>query len=315
MNDCLLLRSNFTIASASTTEANMKNNRQRIFSYILMGIGLVLVAAGVYELVRPDEFRSQTRVKLESYDCGCLLEEGAEHADHYPDFAQAELKNLKSDVILSNVVYRLELREKWAKKHFNEDTIKTAEAVRLMRARLDLRPVRNTTLVDIMFTSDDADEAASIANTIAEVRRDLRIVKQQRFAMEGRLALKRELEIEEKKIEIAKDELDRLRMELKIPDNEAAFESSRTNYPAYWNKRRNLEELNDLRRLITRKINIEELDLKLSHHTHQEILEYAVPSKTPVGYHWRRGRTLTILGLVVLSCGVVFHQKSKRTNV
>jgi capsular polysaccharide biosynthesis protein len=48
-------------------------------------------------------------------------------------------------------------------------------SVELLKHQMDLRPVRNTELIEIRVSSDDPTEAAKLANTIAETFRDYRL--------------------------------------------------------------------------------------------------------------------------------------------
>ena len=302
----------------------MKIIRQRTLGFVFMGISLVLIAVGVYELTQADEFRAATRIKLAVPDCDCLTENGANQGDHNAECFQAETEAILSDSILSNVVYRLELRDKWGEKNFNSDLelrmvrnqrvletgkIKTAEAVRLMRERLEVIRVPNTRLADIVFVSEDADEAANIANMVAEVYKDWRNGTRQRIdqgGIEAFEALKKHLGIQDGKIRVAQDELSLLQRELNIPDGEVASESSRTNFPTYWKTRRNLDELNDVRQLIIRKMNIAEKDMNnLPSYNLVEIIELAVPAKTPTGRHRPLGAALSLVGLALFGYGLV----------
>lgn len=294
----------------------MKNIRQRTLGFVLIGIGFVLIAAGVYELAQPDMFKASARIKESA---------GFKSEDEFGDGFETTKEILRSDTILSNVVYRLELRDKWDKKSANENNlpaergwkyftkgkIKTAAIVSLLRTRLEVSQVPNTTLVDIVFVSDDAAESALVANTLAEVYQDWRLVTGRRFVQGRIMALQEQLEIQARKIKATKDELDRLRTELNIPDAEVASESSSTNFPTYWKARRNLEEQSDLWRLIIRKMNISEKDWHLPREAEVIIVGRAVPPKTPGSYHWRRGRTFTVLGIALFICGLAAVWKSR----
>ncbi len=300
----------------------MKNVRQRTLGFILMGIGLVLIAVGVFELTRADEFKSVAKILLRRDES-----RNANQQPSNPKFISEEVSAILSDSVLSNVVYRLELREKWGKKHFNSEPelrmernqrvletgkIKTAEAVRLIRERLEVNRVPNTTLLDIVFVSDDPDEAATIANMVAEVYRVWRLDRGRRLALGGIEALKAQIKIEDEKIKAAKEELQRLRKELSIPDAEVESASVRTNFPKYWDAKMNLERLNDVRRLITRKMNIEEIDLNYPlRYCPVEIINHAVPAKTPIRRHRPLGAAIVLVGLALFGYGFASVWKSR----
>jgi capsular polysaccharide biosynthesis protein len=280
--------------------------------FILMGIGLVLIAVGVYEIVQPDKFRSQAVIKLQAYDSPGFSDAGKQSFDE--DIVSIEVEAIMSESILSNVVHRLDLVQKWSKPYNNGHALQVSDAVGILRGRLNVTLRKNTSLIGINAVGEDADETALIANTVAEAYQDWRTEQGHRLTQGGIAALKEQLKIEDGKINAAKKELDRLQRESNIPDAEVESVSVKTNFPAYWDARRNMERLNDVWRLITRKINIEETDLRRPPQSQVIIIEHAVPSKTPVGYHWRRGRTLAVLGLALFICGLAFIWKSRPLN-
>lgn len=320
MNAHRVFRSNSVIIQIASGHKIMKTNHARTPSFTMVGIGIVLIAVGVYELAQEDMFMASSKIKEPA---------GFKSEGEIGDGFETTKEILRSDIILSNVVYRLELREKWAKKLFNRepelrmernqrvierDKIKTTEAVSLMRERLGVIRVQNKSLIDIVFVSEDADEAALIANTVAEAYQDWRIERDRRLTQGGIAALKEQLKIDDGKIKAAQNELDRLQREFNIPDAEVAGDSVRTNFPAYWKARKNLEELNDLRDLITRKMNIEEVDLRIPYHPQVIIIDLAVPSKTPVRHHRPLGAALTLIGLALFGYGLASVLKSRPLN-
>ncbi len=301
----------------------MKNIRQRTLGFVLMGIGLVLMAVGVYELAQKDMFKASVRLQEPANFIG--------DSGEFGDAFETSKEVLLSETILSNVVYRLELREKWDKKlanegnlpaeqgwkYFTKGKIKTAEIVSLLQYRLQViqAPNTNTTLFEVVFLSDDAAESALVANTVAEVYRDWRNGTRQRLAQGGIEALQTRIKIEDEKIKAAKEELQRLRKELSIPDAEVESASVRTNFPKYWDAKMNLERLNDVRRLITRKMNIEEIDLNYPlRYCPVEIINHAVPAKTPIRRHRPLGAAIVLVGLALFGCGLASVWKSRPLN-
>ena len=77
-------------------------------------------------------------------------------------------------MILGPVIDQLNLNAEWGRKYFAGETLPTAKSLELLKARLELRPVRNTQLIAITVNSDDWNEAAKIANAVAESYRDYR---------------------------------------------------------------------------------------------------------------------------------------------
>jgi capsular polysaccharide biosynthesis protein len=77
-------------------------------------------------------------------------------------------------VILGPVIDQLNLNAEWGRKYFAGETLPTAQTLAILKQRLMLAPVRNTKLIAITVFSDDRNEAAKIANAVAESYRDYR---------------------------------------------------------------------------------------------------------------------------------------------
>ena len=58
-----------------------------------------------------------------------------------------------------------------------ESKFKTSDSRATLKRMIELRPSRNTSLIDITVYSDDKAEAATIANAIAEVYTDYRLTE------------------------------------------------------------------------------------------------------------------------------------------
>jgi Mg-chelatase subunit ChlD len=92
-----------------------------------------------------------------------------------PFFIQTEFEVIQSASVLSKVIEKLGLNEAWAKKYGTGEKLKEEQTRALLRRNLAVRQLRDTSLIEIHVKSDNPDEAARIANTIAEVYRDLRL--------------------------------------------------------------------------------------------------------------------------------------------
>jgi uncharacterized protein involved in exopolysaccharide biosynthesis len=90
-------------------------------------------------------------------------------------FIQTACEILQSQTILNQVIDELNLNTAWGKKYFNGVTLKTSETIVMLRQRIQLAPVKNASLISITAYSDDKNEAAQIANAVAESYRDYRI--------------------------------------------------------------------------------------------------------------------------------------------
>ena len=117
----------------------------------------------------------------------------------------------------------------------------------------------------------------------------------------------------ETQVSTAKSELDSIGKA--VEDARLIDQDKLTKTRPYFDKKRELEELNDLRRLITRKKNIEEVDLKLPKSEQVVIIEKALASPTAV----KPNKTLNIiLGVVIgliVGVGLAFFIEYLDTSV
>jgi Mg-chelatase subunit ChlD len=146
-----------------------------------------------------------------------------DHNAYDPYFIQTESETIQSEAILGKVVAELKLDELWAKQKGTGAKLKTNEAIAMLRGRLDLRPVRNTTLVEIRAKSDKPEEAAQIANAVAQAYKGWRVDRGNRLVAAGAEELEKQSILQDEKIRQAKVELERLRTELNIPDADAGL--------------------------------------------------------------------------------------------
>jgi uncharacterized protein involved in exopolysaccharide biosynthesis/Zn-dependent protease with chaperone function len=192
----------------------------------LLGIGLLLIVLGVRLAVSPATYQSTTRIKVERDQAditGFGDQRGSPSYDPY--FIQTEFELLQSEVILGSVIDDLDLNSEWGKKYANGDRLKTSETIALLKARIDLRPVRNTSLIEIRVFSEKPEEAARIANAIAEAYKAHRQEQRMQLSKGGIKALEERFAEQEAKVKKAQQQVDVLRGQLNINDVAASAES------------------------------------------------------------------------------------------
>lgn len=87
-----------------------------------------------------------------------------------PSAQAAELANIQSSGVLAQVVSNLNLAGKWGER-FKEGPLPLNVACGLLRRDLEVVHETGTRLIEIRMVSDIPDEAAAIANEVAEVYR------------------------------------------------------------------------------------------------------------------------------------------------
>jgi capsular polysaccharide biosynthesis protein len=130
---------------------------------------LIMSAATLVTFLLPDSYRATARLRVERIEPSTGAEPNHLPAAAYdPYFIQTEIEVVQSEPILAPVIRQLNLAERWGRRYAAGQPLKTAEALQLLKPRLDLRPVRNTTLIEISAFSELREESAELANAIAE---------------------------------------------------------------------------------------------------------------------------------------------------
>jgi len=133
-----------------------------------------------------------------------------------PYLVQTEFEVIQSGAVLERVVSALNLNEKWAKR-YGSPTLKTGEAVSLLRGRLDLRPIRNTSYLEIRVTDEDSQEAADLANAVTSAYIQIRNDRRKATSWEGLDDMRNHISEQETRIAAQEKVVDDLREKLGIP--------------------------------------------------------------------------------------------------
>lgn len=186
---------------------------------------LVVITATLVTFILPESFSSTARIKIErdQPDIAGMAERGG-MSGYDPYFIQTEFELIQSEVILGKVIEDLDLNKEWGKKYANGERLRTTETITLLKSRIDLRPVRNTSLIEIRVFSEKAEEAAKIANAIAEAYREHRQEQRSQLSRGGIKALEERFAEQEAKVKKAQEKVDTLRKELNISDALASGE-------------------------------------------------------------------------------------------
>jgi len=186
---------------------------------------LVVITATLVTFILPESYSSSARIKIErdQPDITGMSERGA-MTGYDPYFIQTEFELIQSEVILGKVIEDLDLNKEWGKKYANGERLRTPETIALLKSRIDLRPVRNTSLIEIRVFSEKAAEAATIANALAEAYKAHRQEQRSQLSRGGIKALEERFAEQEAKVKKAQEKVDALRKELNISDALASGE-------------------------------------------------------------------------------------------
>ncbi len=183
---------------------------------------LVVITATIVTFILPEAYSSKARIKVERDVTDIPGVDGQRTAGgvYDPYFIQTEFEVIQSEVVLDDVIDRLNLNEKWQKKYNSDTKFKTTDSRAALKRMIELRPSRNTSLIDITVYSDDKNEAAQIANAIADVYRDYRQKTRTGLTAGGIKAFDKELEAQDVKVADKEAELDALRKKLGVIDTD-----------------------------------------------------------------------------------------------
>ncbi len=189
---------------------------------------LVFGLCGVITFLLPEAYSSTARIKLEPpIPLANGQPAGLRTTGSYDPYRiQTELGVIQSSAVLGNVVELMDLNTAWGRKYGGGNRLTKEAAVDILKSRLELRPVRNTTLVEIRVFSEDRHEAARIANAIADAYRELRLGQQRQMAAAGVEVLVARYQEQLQRIKQTQGELESLCQALGLPESElkgAAF--------------------------------------------------------------------------------------------
>src|SRR5579862_1412822 len=143
---------------------------------------LVVITATLVTFILPESYSSMARIKVERDQSDIATLAGQTATGVYdPYFIQTEFEVIQSEVVLSKVIDALNLNEVWGKRYNAGQRFTTSETMGVLKRQIDLRPVRNTSLIEIRVYSENAEEAAKLANKITETYQSYRLDMRRKF--------------------------------------------------------------------------------------------------------------------------------------
>jgi capsular polysaccharide biosynthesis protein len=189
---------------------NRRVIRVRLGLVILVFL-LVVIAAGVTTYLLPRKYKSFATIEVEPDMAPVRIFDNQaprQQTLNDPKFTQTQFQIIMRKGVLYPVIERLDLRRKWGSN--GEPLPKEAANARLL-GMLSLQELRNTNLIQIHVCSTDPQEAAILANTIAEVYMEQRISEQQELVAKGLDQMRDDAKKQEEALSEAYVEASRLR--------------------------------------------------------------------------------------------------------
>jgi capsular exopolysaccharide synthesis family protein len=179
---------------------------------------LVVIAAGVATYFLPRKYNSFATIEVEPEMTPVRIfdnQTGSQHEVNEPKFTQTQFQIIMRKGVLYPVIDRLDLQRRWGS---NSEPLPKEVANRRLLGMLSLQEVRNTNLIQIDVYSTDPQEAALLANTIANVYMEQRIAEQQSLVSKGLDQMLDDVKKQEEAVSQAYMEASRLRTESNIVD-------------------------------------------------------------------------------------------------
>jgi uncharacterized protein involved in exopolysaccharide biosynthesis len=192
--------------------------RVRLGSVFLVFL-LVFGTGAVVTYFMPREYSSFATIELQPDMTSVRIfgnkPEAMSNSTYDPKFVPTQFQIISRKGVLYPVIDKLDLQKKWGT---NGQTLPREIAYGKLQRRLSLQEIRNTNLIQITVFSVDREEAALLANTIAQVYMDQRIAEQQNILAKSLEQLQDDVKEKQREVNDAYGEASQLRTENGIVD-------------------------------------------------------------------------------------------------
>ena len=176
---------------------------------------LVVITAAVVTHFLPKQYESIVTMQIKQNDTALPVFSDRSGMGFDPRFITTQFEIIQRKEMLYPVIDSLGLEQKW--KGAYGFTNKEQAYFRLRRM-IDVREIRNTELIQITVMSTDRQEAAEIANRIAEEYQRKRIDDQQQWVNRSLTQLQDEVSKQRGKVDDLRAEAQRIRLDNNIQD-------------------------------------------------------------------------------------------------
>lgn len=186
-----------------------------------LAVLLLILAAGVgitgFILLRQSEplFQSSAAVRVVRDETDLVeLGDRAPAGLDTAFFLQNEAELVRSDLILQKVIERLDLNHEWGNRFNDGQKFKTSETAEMLKARCQVAPEPNDSLLRIRVASDTGPEAMKLAEALATAYCEYRVARRQRIAQDTIDALTVSYQENEAKVRRAAERVEQARQAL-----------------------------------------------------------------------------------------------------
>lgn len=185
---------------------------------IILAVLLLVVLTGTaVTFTLPKKYSASSRLSIHQDQMDIDVFSRQIGGGYNPYFLRTQYEIIKSDPILNEVVRNLNLRERWGKE-FRDDgaPLSQEDAKRMLKGAVSVNQYRDTSLIAIEAVRSDPDEAAQLANEVANVYREYRLSLKRREVKRAIDALKNELQKQQDRVNEAEAKIENLRKELDL---------------------------------------------------------------------------------------------------
>ena len=138
-----------------------------VFVTVFLIVTIISVAV---TFILPESYASTAGLLLDSqvHDTTEIHDMKEEFKPYDPQIIRAIIAVFQSQEVLNPAIDRLNLQAVWGKKYFNGQTPASEKVLEILKRRMSIAQIRNTKLIGLTIYSDDPNEAAQIANAVAE---------------------------------------------------------------------------------------------------------------------------------------------------
>ncbi len=175
---------------------------------------LVTLSGTLYTLMLPKIYKASTTIRVREDVMDIDVFDRQFNTTFNPYFLKTEFEVIQSRTILSSVLDRLNLQQRWSSREDNKaGLIPRNICMDILERSVRVSQYRDTSLIEIQVFRDDQDEAMQIANEIAEVYREFRYTSKRNEIRSSVQALENELLKQQQKVNDAEEELEGIRSE------------------------------------------------------------------------------------------------------
>ncbi|MBC8002437.1 MAG: polysaccharide biosynthesis tyrosine autokinase, partial [Opitutaceae bacterium] len=187
---------------------------------ILVVFLLVAITTTIVTFMLPPTYSSMARIQVEKNQADTAGLDGRQaYSGFDPFFLQTEFNVIRSAAVLDQAITNLNLLEVWGKKYSSDGSqLKPNDCREILKRLISVQEVRNTSLIDIGAYSDDMQEAADIANAVANAYYNFRQESKTKGTKGGIDAFRKRLKAKEDTISAKQIALNEMRQSNQIPD-------------------------------------------------------------------------------------------------